>query len=143
MKFAHTEVREFDAKAPMKVDSVRVVWKADDSPDLSYLEQYKDSTDEEEVKYAKRDAERLKAYYDGDWHMLGCYAVATVSYPAGQGSRRIERFQSGGLWGIESDSDQSYLDSVAADEISDLREHLKHFGITLPEDVGELLERRA
>jgi hypothetical protein len=126
MKHTHTET--FNATAPIKVDSVKIKWLHDSDPDLSWLDQYEDSQDPEEKEYYKRDQER-KASYGNQWEMLGCVAEAQVSRPIGQGSRRLETLTSGGLWGIESDSDRDYMKQVEHEQLSDLAEHLNAFGI--------------
>lgn len=65
-----------------------------------------------------------------DTEAIGIEAAATVSYPIGaRGERRLERLHSGGLWGIDADSDDNYLAIVEAEQLSDLREHLERFGI--------------
>jgi len=40
----------------------------------------------------------------------------------------FRKISSGGLWGIESDSDASYLADIAAEELSELREQLRAVG---------------
>lgn len=40
--------------------------------------------------------------------------------------------RSGGLYGIESDSDREYLKSIADEEYSQLTEILKKIGVALP-----------
>lgn len=87
--------------------------------------------------YAKEDQERLIAFYRGEWYMMGCVAKAVVSVPWGK-YRRIQTFQSAGLWGIESDGDMHYHADVATEELSDLKEHLEQFGI----DTSDFEERR-
>ncbi len=83
-------------------------------------------------KYVREDYERCEHLNNGDWCFLGCVARAHVSYPTGQnGGRRLERFDSGGLWGIESDSDASYLNEVSREELADLKNHLTRFGVDL------------
>ena len=67
--------------------------------------------------------------HDDSTDLSGICAVAEVSYSIGGNSRRIERFQSGGLWGIESDSEQDYIEEVEQDELADLKEHLERFGV--------------
>jgi opacity protein-like surface antigen len=79
----------------------------------------------------EQDYQRMEAYNRQEWSMLGIRAVADVSYDVGDRTRRIERFTSAGLWGVESDSDADYLTSVASDELADLKAHLEHFGIDL------------
>ena len=75
------------------------------------------------------DYRRMEAYNRDDWAMYGVVAKAEVSRPIGNGCRRIETFSSGGLWGIESDSDDSYFAEVAAQELADLKGHLEAFGV--------------
>ena len=77
---------------------------------------------------ANQDKARLADYGAGWWYQ-GCVATAYVSYSIGLGSRRCERLTSGGLWGIESDSDKSYKASVEGEQLRDLAEHLQAFGI--------------
>ncbi len=62
---------------------------------------------------------------------MSCQAVATVSYPLGtDGTRRLCTFGSGGLYGIDAESDNAYRTEVEQEQLSDLREHLAVFGIT-------------
>jgi hypothetical protein len=85
------------------------------------------------AQYKAQDARRL-ADYGKDWSMMGCYAEAEVSYPIGQGNRRLQIFRSGGLYGIESDTDHVYRREVEKAELEDLATHLRAFGVpfTLP-----------
>lgn len=62
-----------------------------------------------------------------------CQAVARVSYLITDTSiphRRLEWLTSGGLGGIQGATDE-YRADIAAEEISDLRDHLAMFGIVL------------
>jgi hypothetical protein len=120
--------RKFDANAPMQIDKVSIEWQDDPGADLSYLEQDYADCGEDAEKYREQDKSRLSEY-GKTWYMMGCRAVAEVSYPIGNGCRRIECFKSGGLYGVESDSDAEYLESVEKDELNDLKEHLAQFGV--------------
>lgn len=123
----------FNASAPIKVDSIRIEHLIDENPDVSWLEQdYSDCTPADQAKYRAQDAERLAAFNRGDWYCIGIRAKAVVSYPCGNGSRRLETFTSSGLWGIESDSDADYIKTVERDELSDLQDHLSKFGVPFP-----------
>jgi hypothetical protein len=93
-------------------------------------------------KYAKQDAERMRGLCNNLWAFVGVQATATVSYPIGNGSARLETLRSGGLWGIESDAG-SYLKEVAQEELADLRGHLEHFGIKARDEAWEALKERA
>lgn len=84
-------------------------------------------------KYIEADYQRMETLQRGDWCYMGCTVKAIVSYPIGNGSRRTEGFSSGGLWGIESDSDAKYAAEVEAEQIAELKEHLAQFGIEWPE----------
>jgi hypothetical protein len=90
----------------------------------------------------RQDYERVEAYNRGEWYEMGIYAVAEVSYATGVGSRRIERLQSGGLWGIRSDSSPEYIEEVEQNELDDLREHLGHFGVDVSNWDSVPRERR-
>lgn len=134
MKYCNTDTTNADA--PAKVDSIRFEWMHDNSPDLSWLEQTYDEGGislRERAAYVAQDTARLAAYHAGEWTMQGCRAVAIVSRPIGQGSRRLQEFTSGGLWGIESDSSAEYKKEVEAQELADLKQHLSAFGIEINE----------
>ena len=80
-------------------------------------------------KYGMQDYGRMEALNRGDWCFIGIQAEAIVSRDIGQGNKRLQRLVSGGLWGIESNSCDAYLEDVAHDELDDLKEHLEAFGV--------------
>jgi len=95
-------------------------------------------------KYGKQDARSMCSFMDGQWCFLGIGAKAIVSYQIRSGipcsHRRLETFTSGGLWGVESDSDN--VQEVAAEQLDELRLHLRAFGIhPTDEDWKELAEQ--
>lgn len=58
-----------------------------------------------------------------------CQAIAEVSYALDRlGNRRLEQLTSGGLYGIERPSNE-YRKHVEAEELDELREHLKAFNV--------------
>ena len=120
-------------KSNIRIEKITVEREIDGNPDLSYLEQdYSDVKNEKEKqKYLEQDKKRLAEYNNDSWSMLGITAKAEVSYDIGQGSRRIERFTSGGLWGIESDSDEKYLIEVENEQLENLKEHLRQFNVNV------------
>ena len=136
MKYHYTDSGKFSASDVIKVESIRFEWKpdCDTSPD-EYAQDYADCEPDDRAKYLAQDAERMAAYRRDEWNYQGCIAIAVVSRPIGQGSRRLQEFTSGGLWGIESDSDADYLRSVERDELADLAAHLKAFGIEMPANI--------
>lgn len=107
------------------VDSVCCSWSYCEHGDPDWLEGRGETSAE-----ISEDAARLDAFNRGDWHMEGCRAVAIVSYPIdARGNRRLQEFSSGGPWGIESDSSETYRREVEKDELEDLKAHLEAFGI--------------
>jgi len=89
-------------------------------------------------KYGMQDYKRMEGLNNGDWYFVGIQAEATISYPINGGSRRLEHFTSGGLWGIESDSGD-YLNKVAKEEFADLKSHLEEFNVDVS-DWDELVK---
>lgn len=95
---------------PDSAFTVNVSRPDDLDPDLSYLDpdtdNYLGSTPEELALYRAQDAERLAAYYAGDWGTVGV---------------RVEVLRHGvqlavaSVWGIESDSGEDYFAEVARD----------------------------
>jgi hypothetical protein len=77
-------------------------------------------------EYGLANYHRMEAYEASDWKMVGVYAVAEIVTDSGL----RQEIRSGGLWGIESDSDESYFAQVEADEIAELWVELCQFGIT-------------
>jgi hypothetical protein len=129
-------------KAKAKILSVRFVKADDTDPDMSYLGEYADSPDAVSIdrkerghmgrhefryfnlgagdpEYIEQDYERYESYNRGNWGMVGVYAEACVSIRG-----VIQTIRSGGLWGVESDSDKSYFDSLKVEELAQLREIL-------------------
>ena len=136
------------------IEKITVVRMIDDCPDVSYLETTQDEqgniltsdryTQEEYLEnpeqvqgYIDEDKQRLEDFNEGNIYMTGIQAKAEVSYTIFNGTeqnhvgtaKRLERFASGGLWGIESDSGDDYFKEVQADELADLKDHLERFNV--------------
>lgn len=87
-------------------------------------------TPDEVRKYTRQDYDRMERLGE-DWSYIGIRAQAEIGLPSRfPDSLTIQRISSGGLWGIESDSDKEYIASVAADELSDLKAQLKELGFS-------------
>ncbi len=84
---------------------------ADDCPDTSYLEQG-----------------RLAQYRQGGFDFVGVRASVELPIPFGK-DRILTRIESPGLWGIESDSGEDYLDSVFREESNILADMLAELGV--------------
>ncbi len=81
-------------------------------------------------QYGLQDWKRMEGLCNGDWCYIGVYATAEVSYDIGNGARRLETLRSPGLWGFESDCGD-YAATVADEELSELKDHLRTFGVSL------------
>jgi hypothetical protein len=89
-------------------------------------------TPEDVRKYTLQDYERMERANRGDWCMVGVKAVAEISIPSTSiyHSSTLQTIHSGGLWGIESDSDKAYFAEVEKDELADLRTQLRALGFS-------------
>jgi len=98
--------------------------------------------DPEYPEYAEQDYARQQSLCESEWSYQGCVAKAVVSYPCGQGSRRLQDFESSGIWGIESDSSPLYIMETELDQLNDLREHLAEFGVKWGPDAEEYVKTK-
>jgi len=104
------------------------------NPSFNYVDKnghaLPENTPEEVRKYVRQDYERMESANRGDWCMLGIQAEAEFFISTRDITRVAGHVRSCGLWGIESDSDDSYLESVEKDELADLRSQLKTLGFS-------------
>ena len=94
-----------------EIESILCQQTFDDDGDISYLQQY--------------DKKRLEAYYNNEWHFVGIQAVAEIRIDG-----LLQTINSGGLWGIESDSSDEYFDEVFEEEKEQLKDVLLQLGFT-------------
>jgi hypothetical protein len=87
----------------------------DDCPDGSYLEQ-------------EGFEDRLQQYRQGYFDYVGVRAAVELPIPFGK-DRILTRIESPGLWGIESDSGEDYLQSVFQEESAILADMLTELGV--------------
>ena len=68
--------------------------------------------------YQQEDQRRFKAWQDGDWHFIGVRAKAQIKIPYGTNPECwiISQMLSPGLWGVESDSGDAYVQQVYQEE---------------------------
>lgn len=85
------------------------------------------NTAEEVRKYVRQDYERMESLNRGAWSFIGIAAEAEVQT---NGMSTIQRIRSGGLWGIESDSDRDHFRMVEAEELDQLKTELHAIGFT-------------
>lgn len=137
-----------------RIEFVKVRCEVDQDPDLSYLGEYSRLADSDnaidrrargdmghgELQYfnpamtgeetgnpdsPEQDYQRMEAHNRGAWCMVGVWAEAEFIVGG-----TVQRIRSGGLWGIESDSDKSYFEEVAREELSSLADILKELGFS-------------
>jgi hypothetical protein len=97
------------------VQEIRVRVLHDEDPDTSFIDQ-------------DEFADRREAYQRGDFTFVGVVAEADVVIEG-----TVQTLKSGGLWGIESDSDEAYIEEVALEEYNGLRDVLKAVGVSTSE----------
>ena len=91
----------------------------------------KSNTDEENRKYALQDYKRMMDLERGNFAFIGIGAEAQVAIPCdNQGNSIVQTLHSGGLWGIESDSGNDYLEEVGKEQLAELKDQLHAIGFT-------------
>ena len=94
--------------AEIEIDMIET-YDPESSP-LDYLFQDPD--------YRRQDEARLAAWRNDEWHFVGIRARATINIPYGANPQCwiTAELMSPGLWGIESDSSDAYLQEVYREE---------------------------
>lgn len=143
------------AKTVKKIFRIVVRRIADEYPDISRLGEYSNTPKEGAIdreergdmgrnemryfnpgnwdpkhpEYALQDYERAEAFNDQSWYMLGIRADAEVGVSWDLGKNwKLDELTSGGLWGIESDSEERYFKEVEGEQLSELKDILKAYG---------------
>jgi vacuolar-type H+-ATPase subunit E/Vma4 len=98
-------------------------------------ENYKGLPEEEIRKYCRQDFDRAESLNNGDWSYIGIRAEARVivneKVIGPVASHGIaQTITSGGLWGVESDSDASHLAEIQRDELANLKAELIALGFS-------------
>lgn len=79
---------------------------------------------------ARKDYARMEALQRGEFCFIGVRADAELNIPSDKLAFVAQEITSGGLWGIESDSDASYLKEIEDEELSELRGQLRALGFS-------------
>lgn len=108
------QYRMFDAKRGVK-DGVKVSFRRVEVEDT------------EAPSFDDCDLARKAAFRRGEWHYIGVQAEATITIIS-NGVGRYYVLTSPGLWGIESDSGEKYLNEVFAEEKAALLADIKKLG---------------
>lgn len=139
--------------------SVAIETIIDDHPDLSYLGEFRDSPGPVEktidryergvvrtgdYRYfvaqhgpeetgnpdsVEEDWQRMEAY-GSEWWSIGIKAIATIRVTG-----VTQTLTSDGVWGVESDSPDEYLERIAQTELNELRAVLDGIGIDVPDQL--------
>jgi len=106
------------------------------NPSFNYVDakgRAKDLTPDEVRKYARQDYERMEGLNSQQWGFIGIRAEADVLIPTGataNGCFVSQEITSGGLWGIESDSDAGHFAEVEKEELAELEAQLHAIGFS-------------
>lgn len=82
-------------------------------------------------EYIEEDYKRCEAYNRGEWYMIGIKAIVELKIPIGGRNFKLQTIDSGGLWGIESDSGESYLTEEYQNQCAELEIILTAMGIEI------------
>jgi hypothetical protein len=91
-----------------------------------WAENYKGEPEAEVRKYCLQDYARTGGLNNGDWWFLGVRVDARVQLTGDL----CQDITSGGLWGIESDSEANYIEEVIAEQKAELRTELLALGFS-------------
>ena len=72
--------------------------------------------------------------------ILRVRAEAEIHIPQGEGTSLIQWIHSGGLYGIESDSENTYFQDTAKDELHELKDVLQRLNVDMS-NFDELSEK--
>jgi len=135
---------------PLRIEEIHVVWADDGGILPDFLGEFSNepkpgAIDREALgerrihefryfnpgnpEYAMDDYRRYEAFNDGLWSLEGCIARAIVSYPIGERIRRLQIFDSSGVWGIESDSSEDYKLEIEIEQLDELKHHVQVFNV--------------
>lgn len=86
-------------------------------------------------KYGRQNYKRAEDYNRGEWSMLGITTKARILVPDKFNKYCMtQRITGGSSWGIESDSEESYMEETARECLSELEDQLASFGFS-PEAI--------
>lgn len=98
---------------------------------------YKGESDADIRKYCLQDYQRMESLNNGNWCFIGIRADAEIGIPnqyvncdGKSDSLTIQRITSGELWGIESDSERTYIEEEERNQLDDLRVQLAALGFS-------------
>jgi hypothetical protein len=81
-------------------------------------------------KYSLQNFKMMERLNRGDWGYISVSAEARVLTSYDGKNWLINTLSSGGLYGIESDSEESYIKEIEEEELDSLKEVLKEYGFS-------------
>ena len=108
------------------------------------FENYKGIPKKEILKYCEQDYERIESFNKGNWYFLGIKVEAEIQTSKNGKEWLINRISSGGLFGIESDSESSYFEEIEKEQINELKIQLLELGFSGKEiaEASKNIERK-
>jgi hypothetical protein len=104
------------------------------NPSVNYVDKHgkllPDHTPKEVRAYVRQDYNRMESLNNRNWCCIGIITEAEYVLLSNRGSSLVQRLTSGGLWGIESDSERAYIESVEKEELANLKEQLLAIGFS-------------
>jgi hypothetical protein len=106
------------------------------------VENYKGESPEDIRKYVRQDYERMERLNVGDWCFIFIKAEVEIQLIATEENSVVSKVSwhspvapyqtitSGGLWGIESDSDKDYIAEIEGEQLSELKSQLTALGFS-------------
>lgn len=116
-----TEFNRFDTKREdgVYVKFARIEMHDEDASPNDYLFQ--------DEAYREQDQKRLDDWIADKWHFIGIRACAHIAVVR-SGTGAMYTVYSSGLWGVESDSGEDYLEEVFAEQCEELKADIIAFG---------------
>lgn len=112
-----------------------VSWDAREYRYFVPSDNYKGLPEEDIRKYTMQDYKRMESLNNGNWCYLGIRADAEIgigdlkNFPK-KFDCTVQKITSGGLWGIESDSEESYFQEVEGEQLEELKGQLLTLGFS-------------
>lgn len=145
-----------------KILEVKVEAVLDEDPDLSFLGEYTNTWEEGAIETGRdggyfryfvpaltgeqtgnpdspqEDFDRMEAYNRSDWHMVGVRASARIAINPGRPASQtqytvLEDITTPGVWGVESDGGDDYLEELGGEELESLKDLLGELGFSTDE----------
>lgn len=96
----------------------------------------------ETIEQAMQDYNRMMDYERGNWWSQGIKATAEIHTSDDGKHWLINHISSGGLYGIESDDDDDYIETIREEQVDDVKALLLEFGFSQDEiNNAEIIDK--